>query len=44
MRLANRSYTHSEVKISEGIGGGSRHTRKHNDSAQRPLVVVATLL
>ena len=26
MRLANRSYTQVKVEISEGLGGGSRHT------------------
>ena len=25
MRLVNRLYTRNEVKISEGLGGGSRH-------------------
>ena len=25
MRLVNRSYTHSEIGISEGLGGGSRY-------------------
>ena len=28
MRLVNRSYTYSEVEISEGLGGGSRHYHK----------------
>ena len=26
MRLANRSYTQVKVEISEGLGGGSRHS------------------
>ena len=26
MRLVNRSYTQVKVKVSEGLGGGSRHS------------------
>ena len=32
MRLANHLYTHSEVEISEGLGGGSQQQRPPHDN------------
>ena len=35
MGLVNRSYTRSEVEISEGLGGGSRHWDKGSSICSR---------